>query len=53
MKNKEELLELYKEAIRDATDWYLSYFCASQEDEEKRLADDKEAIEYFERILNE
>lgn len=51
--NKEELLELYKEAIRDATDWYLSYFCASQEDEEKRLVDDKEAIEYFERILNE
>ena len=51
--NKRKLLEFYKEAIRDATDWYLSYFSASQEDEENRLKDDKEAIEYFERILNE
>lgn len=48
---KEELLQLYIEAIKDATDWYLSYFCASQEDEENRLKDDKEAIEYFKKIL--
>lgn len=49
--NKKELLELYKEAISDATGWYLSYFCASQEDEENRLKNDKEAIEYFKKIL--
>lgn len=51
--NKKELLELYKEAISDATGWYLSYFCASQEDEENRLKNDKEAIEYFKKILND
>ena len=50
---KDLLVELYIEAVEDATDWFLSYYCSSQEEKEKRLKDDEELIEYFINILKQ
>ena len=50
---KNLLVELYIEAIEDATDWFLSYYCSSQEEKEKRLRDDEEQIEYFKTLLKQ
>lgn len=50
---KDLLVELYIEAIEDATGWFLSYYCSSQEEKEKRLHDDKEQIEYFKTLLKQ
>ena len=51
--NKKELLELYKEAIYDAQSMWLSEYCYTKEEEDNRIKEDKEMIEYFERILYE
>ena len=50
---KDLLVELYIEAIEDATSWFLSYYCSSQEEKEKRLRDDEEQIEYFKTLLKQ
>ena len=50
---KNLLVELYIEAIEDATGWFLSYYCSSQEEKEKRLRDDEEQIEYFKTLLKQ
>ena len=50
---KDLLVELYIEAIEDATSWLLSYYCSSQEEKEKRLRDDEEQIEYFKTLLKQ
>ena len=50
---KDLLVELYIEAIEDATDWFLSYYCSSQEEKEKRLRDDEEQIKYFKTLLKQ
>ncbi len=51
-KIKKEIIDLYKEAREDGTNWYLSYYCASQEDEKKRLETDAELIAYFINLVN-
>lgn len=50
---KDSLVELYIEAVEDATGWFLSYYCSSQEEKEKRLRDDEEQIEYFKTLLKQ
>lgn len=50
---KDLLVELYIEAVEDATGWFLSYYCSSQEEKEKRLKDDEEQIEYFKSLLEQ
>ena len=50
---KDLLVELYIEAVKDATGWFLSYYCSSQEEKEKRLKDDEEQIEYFKTLLKQ
>lgn len=50
---KDLLIKLYIEAVEDATGWFLSYYCSSQEEKEKRLHDDEEQIEYFKSLLEQ
>lgn len=50
---KDLLTELYIDAIKDATDYYLSYCCCSAEEEKERLKDDEESIRYFINILKQ
>lgn len=50
---KDLLTQLYVEAIKDATNYYLSYCCCSAEEEEERLKDDEEQIKYFINILKQ
>lgn len=49
--NKKELLDLYISVIEEATDFFMSDYCNSKEEEIKRKQEDKEAIEYFKAIL--
>ena len=51
-KIKKEIIDLYKEAREDGTNWYLSYYCASDEDKKKRLKTDIELITYFIDLVN-
>ena len=50
---KDKLLNLYIEAIEDGTMWFLSYYCSSSEDKEKRLREDEELIENFKILLEQ
>lgn len=50
---KKELLELYINAIEDATGWFLSCYYSSPEEKEERLKDDEEQIKYFINILKQ
>ncbi len=48
---KEELLQLYINALEDATSFYCSDYSNSAEEDEKRRQDDQELIKYFKSIL--
>lgn len=50
---KDLLTELYIDAIQDATSFYLSDYCTSDEEEKERLNEDKEKIDYFISILKQ
>ena len=50
---KDELLNLYIDAIKDATDYYLSDYCCSDEEREERLKGDEELIKHFIDILKQ
>lgn len=50
---KKELLELYINAIEDATGWFLSYYCSSPEEKDERLRIDEEQIMYFKSLLEQ
>lgn len=50
---KEELLQLYIEALKDATTFYCSDYSASKEEDDERRQEDQEAIEYFKSILEQ
>ena len=50
---KDELLNLYIEAIEDGTNWFLSYYCSSSEERENRLHKDEELIENFKILLEQ
>ena len=50
---KDLLVKLYIEAVEDATNWFLSYYCSSQEEKEKRLRNDEEQIEYFKTLIEQ
>jgi len=47
------LVELYIQALEDATGFYLSEYCTSNKEEEDRLKDDKEKIDFFISILKQ
>ena len=49
---KDEIIEMYVNAIEDATSWYLGYYCSSNEDKKKRLETDENLIECFMGLLN-
>lgn len=51
--NKNEIIELYKEAIDDAQSMWLSEYCCTKEEEDNRIKEDKESIEHFIALLNE
>lgn len=48
----EELYELYKEKVEEATDMFKSEWSYSQKMDEDRDKEDKEELEYFESLLN-
>lgn len=43
---------IYQDAIEDATGWYLSYYCSSDEEKNKRLQQDEENKEFFNLLLD-
>ena len=50
---KEELLQLYIEALEDATSLYCSDYSTSIKEDEKRRQNDEELIEYFKSLLDQ
>ena len=50
---KKELLQLYIEALEDATNFYCSDYSTSIKEDEERRRNDKELIEYFKSLLNQ
>lgn len=50
---KDLLIELYINAIQEATNYYLSDYCCSAEEREERLKDEEEQIKYFISILKQ
>ena len=50
---KEKLLQLYIDALEDATGFYCSDYSSSIEDDEKRRQEDQELIQYSKSILEQ
>lgn len=50
---KEELLQLYIEALDEATSFFLSDYASTINEWEERQKSDKEQIEYFISILKQ
>ena len=50
---KEELLQLYIEALDEATSFFLSDYANNVNEEKERKESDKEQIEYFKSLLNQ
>ena len=48
---KEKLLQLYIDALEDATSFYCSEYSTSTDEDEKRKQEDQELIKYFKSIL--
>ncbi len=48
---KEELLQLYINALEDATGFYCSEYSTSRDEDEERKQNDQELIKYFKSIL--
>lgn len=50
---KEKLLQLYIEALDEATSFFLSDYANTTNEWEERKKSDKEQIEYFKSLLNQ
>lgn len=50
---KKELLQLYIDALEDATGFYCSDYCTSAEEYNERRQEDQKLIEHFKSILEQ
>lgn len=50
---KDEIIEQFESILHEAQSMWLSEYCYSAEEENQRIADDKETLQYFKRLLEE
>jgi hypothetical protein len=48
---RQELYDLYKYALEDASSMWLSEYCCSVKEEEDRKKSDEEDLKYFKELL--
>ena len=50
---KDEIIEQFEYILYDSQSMWLSEYCCSGKEERQRIADDKEMLQYFKRLLEE
>ncbi len=50
---KDEIIEQFESILYEAQSMWLSEYCCSTKEEEQRVADDEEMLQYFKRLLEE
>ena len=50
---KDEIIEQFESILYEAQSMWLSEFCCSAEEEDQRVTDDEEMLQYFKRLLEE
>ena len=50
---KDEIIEQFESILYEAQSMWLSDYCCSAKEEDQRVADDKEMLQYFKRLLEE
>lgn len=50
---KDEIIEQFESILYEAQSMWLSEYCCSAKEEDQRIADDKEMLQYFKSLLKE
>lgn len=50
---KDMIIAQFESALKEAQSMWLSEYCCSAEEENQRIIDDKECLQYFKELLEE
>ena len=50
---KDEIIEQFESILYEAQSMWLSEYCYSAKEEDQRVTDDEEMLQYFKRLLEE
>ena len=50
---KDEIIEQFESILYETQSMWLSEYCCSAKEQEQRVTDDKEELQYFKRLLEE
>ncbi len=50
---KDEIIEQFESILYEAQSMWLSEYCYSAKEEEQRITDDEEMLQYFNKLLEE